>query len=199
MRLVGRRRAFSLMVRRPAARESRCFASRLREFLPGRYGVTSGQVTASGRHNLRQWDILIYNALDTPVLHTTGDAAMLPIEGVLAAISVKSHVDGDALSEAVEAAERLREMPREALPTNARSQGPVPAVLVFGFQGLSLETLTEHTKRACQGPGSPRLLDGVCVLRSGLVVPVNKEGNLDLVDIENYRSRKRQTAHGGSS
>src|SRR3954467_3652403 len=57
----------------------------LRELLPGRHGLTSGVVKDSSGRTSGQWDILVYDAIDAPVLYRSGETAVLPIESVLAA------------------------------------------------------------------------------------------------------------------
>jgi hypothetical protein len=105
----------------------------------------------------------------------------------LAAISVKSTIDKAAIDEAANATEVLRSLPRRAIsPGPGLNVGPVPAVFVFGFQGLELSTLREHVRDACEGIGSPKILSGVCVLGAGVVTPVNAEGNVSVDDIQNY-------------
>jgi hypothetical protein len=169
----------------------------LEEVLPHRYGVTSGEVRASDGSVSTQWDVLIYNRFDTPRLYSSFGAAVLPIEGVLAAISVKSMVNKAAVRDAAGAAGRLRAMPRRSLPPHPRSLGPQPAVFVFGFRGVALETLQRHVFDATEGPDSPRVLSGVCVLESGLVLPVNADGNVAPEDIHGYRvAHAREGAWG---
>ena len=158
----------------------------LEDVLPERYGVTSGEVRASDGSVSTQWDVLIINRLDTPHLFRSPGAAVVPVEGVLAAISVKSMLDKAAIEDAAEAAARLRSMPRRTLPSHVPSLGPTPAVFVFSFRGSALDTLREQILNTTR-PDSPGVLSGVCVLDSGLVLPVNAEGNVAPEDIKNYR------------
>jgi hypothetical protein len=71
----------------------------LEEVLPERYGVTSGEVHASDGSTSGQWDVLIYNRVDTPRLYLSAGAAVLRVEGVLAAISVKSKLNKRSIAE----------------------------------------------------------------------------------------------------
>ena len=64
--------------------------------------------------------------------------------------------------------------------------GQQPAVFAFGFRGVAHETLRRHVLAATEVPDSPRVLTGVCVLESGLVLPLNAEGNAAAEDIDNY-------------
>ena len=126
----------------------------LEDVLPERYGVTSGEVRASDGSVSTQWDVLIINRLDTPHLFRSPGAAVVPVEGVLAAISVKSMLDKAAIEDAAEAAARLRSMPRRTLPSHVPSLGPTPAVFVFSFRGSALDTLREQILNTTR-PDSP--------------------------------------------
>jgi hypothetical protein len=125
--------------------------------------------------------VLVYDRLETPRLYRRDTAAVLPIEGILAAISVKSTADKSAVKDACDAAEVLRNMERRTLPSAAPpglpgAEWPRPAVFLFGFKGLELETLRTHLRTFGVEPGSPRALNGVCVLESGLVVATDEAG-----------------------
>jgi hypothetical protein len=101
----------------------------LEEVLPYRYAVAGGQVLAANDAISTQWDVLIYSRLDTPRLYSTPAATILPIEGVLAAISVKSKVDEVALEDAAKAATQLsRDAP--CPDTSARSPGLAEAARI---------------------------------------------------------------------
>jgi hypothetical protein len=91
----------------------------LRELLPERYGVTGGIVRSSDGSRSTQWDVLIYDRLETPRLYKRDAAAVLPIEGILAAISVKSTADKESVKDACGAARVLRDMERRTLPPAA--------------------------------------------------------------------------------
>jgi hypothetical protein len=159
------------------ARES-VLAELLKEFLPGRHGVSTGEVRAFDGSTSGEWDVLIYDALNTPKLHEQGPASVLPIETVQAAISVKSSVDGAANEEAVEAAAALRQMPRKTIPVTAMTvstKRPQPAVYHFGFEGLALATAAERLTAAVDSGNETGALEGLCIHTSGLVLPYNDE------------------------
>ena len=178
---------FGHMLTRGMARED-VLREPLEEILPDRFGVTTGEVRACDGQVSGQWDVLVCSRPETPTLYKSGATIALPIEGVLAGISVKSTVDRAAIQEAADSAALLRGMPRRTLSAGpVRNLGPSPAVFVFGFDGLSLETLADHVRDACEGVGSPKVLSGVCVFGRGLITPVNEAGNPAPEDITNYR------------
>lgn len=155
----------------------------LEDVLPYRYAVTGGQVLSANDAISTQWDVLIYSRLDTPRLYNTPAATIVPIEGVLAAISVKTTVDGAALADAAKAATQLREMPRASIPSHNRSVWLSPPVFVFGFTGLTLPTLIKHAKEVAPHEGA--VVNSVCVLDQGLILPA-EDGKVDFREFNDY-------------
>jgi hypothetical protein len=155
----------------------------LEDVLPYRYAVAGGQVLAANDAISTQWDVLIYSRLDTPRLYNTPAATILPIEGVLAAISVKTKVDKAALADAARAATQLREMPRTPIGHHNRSPWLSPPVFVFGFTGLTLPTLIRHAKEVAPHEGA--VINAVCVLDQGLILPA-EDGKVDFREFNDY-------------
>ena len=69
-------------------------AAFLRERLPGAIGVTTGEVLDVERGRSRQTDVVLYDAMRTPMLFTgeEKDTHVVPAEGVLAVIEVKKRL-----------------------------------------------------------------------------------------------------------
>jgi|HubBroStandDraft_2_1064218.scaffolds.fasta_scaffold06985_5 hypothetical protein len=165
----------------------------LEDVLPYRYGVAGGQVLAADNTISSQWDVLIYSRLDTPRLYNTPAATVLPIEGVLAAISVKSTVNKDALANAAQAATQLREMSRAATKRHEREPWLSPPVYVFGFKGLTLPTLMHHAKAVAPHEGA--IINSICVLDKGLILPT-KDGRPDHREFDDYGHAPAGAEHG---
>lgn len=71
----------------------------LRAHLPDSLGVTSGQVVDSTGAMSSQLDVIVYDALRTPMLFTSRDGHhLVPVEGVIAVVEVKVHLKKDQLS-----------------------------------------------------------------------------------------------------
>jgi hypothetical protein len=66
----------------------------LRERLPGSIGVTTGEVLDVEGGRSRQTDVVLYDAMRTPMLFTGEgkDTHVVPAEGVLAVIEVKTRL-----------------------------------------------------------------------------------------------------------
>lgn len=84
----------------------------LSEFLPKRYGVTSGYIVSQGRSDkvkLPHFDVIIYNKLDSPVLWVEGESNIqdrnntqaIPVEYVHGVFEVKSSLTSQHAKEAI--------------------------------------------------------------------------------------------------
>lgn len=127
----------------------------LRDFLaahlPRKYGVTKGEIVTRTGQRSHSADIIIYDALNTPILYSER-TAIVPIECVYGLIEVKS-----ALSKAefVGAARQLEAFKRLAprdlgvietrqYVTVHRASRPFGIVLGFDLAGNSLESLSRN-------------------------------------------------------
>jgi hypothetical protein len=63
----------------------------LRKRLPHRYGVVKGQVITSAGEASHSADLIIYDAIDCPVLYTE-QTAVVPVEGVYGIVELKSRL-----------------------------------------------------------------------------------------------------------
>lgn len=99
----------------------------LEEFLPGKYGITSGYVIpdiVSMEYKLYHYDIIIYNRLDSPVLWTesdsSGKAQAIPAKFIYHIIEVKSTFDGKNIRDGLKKIKSLDEF-KEFLPDHFKS------------------------------------------------------------------------------
>ena len=91
----------------------------LRRHLPTSVGLTSGQIMDHAGNLSPQVDIIVYDATRCPMIFTSpsGDNTV-PVEGVLACIEVKFHLNTAELKKCVESAQKIKRMERKAyLPT----------------------------------------------------------------------------------
>jgi hypothetical protein len=83
------------------AREQTIIENFLGQFLPSRYGVSSGVIIDAENTQSRSQDLIIYDQTNTPILHDlTADKLFFP-ESVLATIEVKSTLTARELEKAV--------------------------------------------------------------------------------------------------
>jgi hypothetical protein len=102
---VARTRAASRpMKTEPGVVAEAVFRRWLARFLPARYGVTSGFIVSSGRSDaepLKHFDVIIFDALNAPVLWRTdnpdqssqGSVLAIPVEHVLAVLEIKASLN----------------------------------------------------------------------------------------------------------
>jgi hypothetical protein len=180
---------FSHKPTRGKARED-VLVSPLRDILPARFEVTTGEVRAADGSVSGQWDVLIYDRANTPKLYDDPSASVLPIETVMAAISVKSKVNRKSIKEATEAALTLRHMPRHIIPIgeiHRFDSATYPAVYLFGFEGLTLLNTRKAIVDICNGQDPYVALNAICIHGTGVVLPLNAEGpSAGITGIENY-------------
>ena len=168
---------FSHMPTRGVAREEVLLAP-LREILPARWLLMTGEVRAYNGAVSNQWDILICEARDTPRLLESGSSVVVPVETVRAAVSVKSQVTAASIREAVAATSVLRTMPRREISVSGMrlvTPEPSPAVFLFGFQGTGLTAIKDALTAAVRAEPAGAL-NGVCLHGQGMAVPIDASG-----------------------
>jgi hypothetical protein len=120
----------------------------LEERLPRRYGVVKGEILHPDGMHSHAADLIIYDALNCPVLFT-GKTAVLPVEGVYGIIEVKSRLSKQEFLDASKKIEALKRLaPRELSIIETREYMTVhrptrPFGIVLGYQldRNSLESL----------------------------------------------------------
>jgi uncharacterized protein DUF6602 len=108
----------------------------LRENLPERYGVATGEVIPyRGDTPSPQCDIIIYDRATCPVIGKTSVVQQVPLEGVYSVIEVKSHITRAALNDALANFEIIRSLPRCKLNRKPK-RGAVkrPLFVLFGYE-----------------------------------------------------------------
>lgn len=109
----------------------------LSNFLPKRYGVTSGYIISQGLPNsehLIHYDVIIYDQLESPVLWVDGSAdssglgsyLAIPVEYVCGVIEVKSSLNKKSAQKAVAQLAKLKPLLRQIDPTEQPSKLYLP-------------------------------------------------------------------------
>lgn len=149
----------------------------LSKHLPKRYGVTKGQILTRTGTLSHSADIVIYDAINCPVLYH-GRTAILPIEGVYGIIEVKSRLSKAELVDAMKKIESFKNLaPRDLSVVRTREymtvdrpSRPFGAVFGFALDGNSLASLAKN-----YADDHGRIHDVnfftnlVCVLGTGLI------------------------------
>lgn len=113
------------------------FRKWLAEFIPKRYGVTSGFIISPGissSEHMVHYDVIIYDQLESPVLwiednpdsSDQGKSLAIPAEYVLAVIEVKSAFNRKSAKDAVEHLSKLKPLLARVDPPNSRAKLYLP-------------------------------------------------------------------------
>lgn len=156
----------------------------LRGHLPASIGVTSGQVIDANGRRTGQLDVILYDLSRTPVLFIDkdGHSQLVPAEGVIAAIEVKTQLGAAEARAAAAAARQLKQLRRDCyynsepspIVRTVRAYGqewPVLPIMyfVFAFEGAQLDTLVQAAADAHEGTATYERIDAMCVLERGVV------------------------------
>jgi hypothetical protein len=144
----------------------------LENYLPKRFGVCSGFIIDDGDKISPQTDVIIYDALNSPVLRHSDKSLILPADNVAVAIEVKSRLTKDAFIDASNKIKEIKSLGKtpisdlDLVPNGARNiiQSQTMGV-VFAFESdTSLETIAEwYVERFENG----KHIDFVCILDKG--------------------------------
>ena len=128
----------------------------LEKHLPKRYGVTKGEVVTKDGKRSHAIDIIIYDALNCPVLYSE-KTSIVPIEGVYGIIEVKSSLSKAEFEDAASKIEGFKRLaPRDLgviatreYVTVHRASRPFGIVLGYQLAKNSLESLKNNWQEQC--------------------------------------------------
>lgn len=144
--------------------------------LPKRFGVESGFVVGQDGIVSRQTDLIVFDALNSPVYRKGPKTHILHRDNVAVALEVKSKLNKEELKDAAKKIASVKKL--KASPVNSADR-PVTFsdmintnVLgcVFAFDSYtSLETLAENLKEINAEEDSSNWIDLICVLDKGII------------------------------
>lgn len=144
--------------------------------LPRRFDIESGFIVGSDGAVSKQTDLIIYDAINSPVYRKGPKTHILPRDNVAAIIEVKSKLNKEQLRDAAEKISSVK-----AIQTSPISNLDQPVTFsdliisntlgcVFAFDSYtSLETLTENLKEINEQYDSDYWIDMVVVLDKGII------------------------------
>lgn len=155
-----------------------------RKHLPTSVGVAHGEVVDRCGNTSTQLDVILYDQLRTPVLFSDKEAGVrvIPAEGVIAAIEVKTSLQLADIPKLVEASARLTGLERFSY---YREENPVirevafaygrefevlpPFYFILAFEGPDLTNLAKNLAMNSNDRELPEQIDSICVLNRGVV------------------------------
>jgi hypothetical protein len=187
-RAKSMRANFTEIQRRHKGEQGRRREDDLRDFLmsffPGRLAVGTGEIVASDGSISPQMDLIVYDALETPLLDRSESSVVVPVEGVYGVVEVSSRLDGRKLREDNEKIRTVKAMTKDAYfdppwgtpfdrtfnVNGADLAAPFFPVLGFCFSYDSVEIDTLIKRLAELDSDDPREnLDMICSLEKGII------------------------------
>jgi hypothetical protein len=101
----------------------------LQEYLPKNLAISSGMIVDSNGNSSKQIDIIIYDALKTPIFFKSGHIQVLPVECVYSVIEVKSMLNKDELEKIFANMDSVRNLEKKAYYPEGDLSHPV---LLYG-------------------------------------------------------------------
>jgi hypothetical protein len=170
---------------RGTAREIPLVRDFFSKLFPSQFSYACGEVISSDGSRSGQQDVIIYHGTRTPVLFQSESIALVPVEGVLGVVEVKSMLDGRELESAIEQVSTVKRLRRTAyheqhLNVEFKKDRPPSEILgyVFAYRSIDLAELARRIKEKTEAD-SPAI-DGVFVLDKGIIIHTSPESGKPL-------------------
>ncbi|OGR89702.1 MAG: hypothetical protein A2992_06270 [Elusimicrobia bacterium RIFCSPLOWO2_01_FULL_59_12] len=146
---------------------------------PPQFQCTTGEIISTTAKS-RQVDLIISHATRMPTLYRSGNIQVVPIEGVLAAVEVKTTLNEGELSKALANIQSVKtlsktaffekEDPHHSFNKNLPKLQPIPG-FVFAYESISLKRISDALKRLQRRIDPKFWVDGIFVLKEGYILP----------------------------
>lgn len=155
----------------------------LRQRLPESVGVTSGEIIDAKGKRSREVDIIVYDAVNSPLLFA-GDVAgsvLVPAEAVIAAVEVKFKLRSQHVSELIEHCRSIKSLSRTAYSIPPRLRGhyvsmPIHySIFAFESEGLYHQRFNQEQSEV---PIEERI-DMLTAIDRGLAMHMGVDWNLN--------------------
>ena len=141
----------------------------LSRYLPKRYGVGTGFVLLADELSTQQ-DVVIYDAIDHPVLFAESAAPVFPPHALRVAVEVKSKLDKHGLQETVRKTKILKQSLRKISQQYEQPLCIEPLIGLFAFESEPLKKLGNDLGELQEDIDCNDRLDLVAVLDHGVIV-----------------------------
>ncbi len=148
----------------------------LNDHLPKRYAATTGFVIDSTNDISKQVDVIVYDAINSPVFRKDERVMILPSDNVAVTIEVKSNLNKAELIDAAQKISKVKTLKKSPL-SNIDQQVTMTDVVVTKTTGIvfayssttSLETLANNLAEINKGIPFNEWIDVIIVLDKGLI------------------------------
>ncbi len=156
------------------------FKTFLRDYLPQRYAVDSGEVISPDNKVSGELDAIIYDPQHCPAFIKSTAHSVFPVESIYGAISIKSHLNSAELKDAYKNIASLKAILRResftAIPIPGLAMGlgfPMPVTGIVAYAAnRSLEAITAQAKELDEALEDITLRpDFIAVIGQGIIGP----------------------------
>ena len=169
------------------------FKKFLKDYIPRSLAISNGIMIDSSGNESRQLDVIIYDALKTPLLFNEDDIRVVPVECVYAVIEVKANIDSNQkVNEIFENMKSVKDLKKSSY---VRPLGMVKTVyidygkecdilpihyFVFALDSMKLTTIADELAKKNQKYNREvsKRVDCICVLNKGVILNQFKNGKL---------------------
>lgn len=159
------------------------FRQFLRQHMPRSLDVSTGILVDSHGRQSRQLDVIISDAIKTPILYQSGETRVIPAECAYAVIEVKATLDADELQRCITNMLSVRQLAKTAyfVPMSAMSVSHAlygrqwkvwpTSYFVFAYDSINLGRLRVDLDQLHRDADLPpwERIDTVCVLNQGVI------------------------------
>ena len=144
----------------------------LNEHLPRRFAAAGGFILDQKHQLSKQTDVIVYDAFNCPVYRADEEAGIFPNDNVAAVVEVKSRLDTDRLTEAIENIAAAKRLVKIHGDERGAEQWATLGCLFAFESALTLDTIYAKYRELLQGTTFGLHIDLVLVLDRGLITLV---------------------------
>lgn len=181
-------------------RRENALAEVLETFLPRRFSVGSGEILSAEGGRSKQIDVIIYDAINSPVLANPKESKVVPAESVYAVIEVKPDLKtGKDMQIAVENIRSAKRLARTAVVDShgghRHYNGPKGNCPIYGAiftykDHWDVRRLGEEMLKACDGWSTSEMPDSLCAGSKSVILTACNVGGK--ITISQAHKLKRQ-------
>lgn len=154
----------------------------LQQYLPKALDIVTGTIVDSSGGQSRQLDIILSDAVKTPIFFQSEDARVIPAECAYSVIEVKAHLDKKELDRCQDNMTSCKSLAKHAYFYN---RGAITQTIslfgkewqhfplsyfVFAFDSVGLDSLVSNLNQHNSSCEIHQRIDSVCVLDKGVIL-----------------------------
>jgi len=160
----------------------------LKQYLPRTLDITTGMLVDSNGNQSRQLDIIISDAVKTPIFFQSEETRVIPVECAYAVIEVKAFLDKSELEKSYENMKSVKSLSKKAF---FKPKGVISHIntlygkewdfwpihyFVFAYDSKGLDSVLDNLNNYQQADDIPKRIDAICVLEKGVILNQGPDG-----------------------